>query len=45
MITDIYELGIERHGNYNWEDICLIFSQIKKAMAAALKLTQFNITI
>ena len=39
MITDTYELGTERHGKYNWQDICLTFSQIKKAMLIAPKLT------
>lgn len=45
MITHIYELGTERHGKDNWQDICLTFSQIDNAMVAAPKWTQFNIKI
>lgn len=39
MIIDIYEPGNQRHGKHNWQDICFTFSQIEKAMVAALKLT------
>lgn len=32
-------MNYERHSKYNWEDVCLTFSQIEKAVVAALKLT------
>ena len=34
-----------KHGKYNWQDICLAFSQMEKAMVAAIKLTRFKFKI